>query len=396
MNKKAIAILGAIFILIVGALGFLIYSKYYGNKTPAPGNVTANNATSTHPSDGTAPTPPPNPSPTPSPTPDPNSKTPSSNIIQLTDDQVVSPALFNDGLSIKYFDRQGNSFVAGLDDYNGKLDLSGKKQLDIPLKSGISKILWPPKGEDFIVQARDVSGKTGYSYYSRSTNTYTDLPPQVISLDWMPGGDKIMYIWLENGKASLAVGDPDAKNYKTVAEMWENDDEIRVSPAGNQALYYEINSASSTNKINSVTADGKVWKSPVASGQNFGALWSPDSQKFLFAKKDPGAQKYQLWVYNVASAQTKNLDMFTTVDKAVWNKDSNVIYVSVPASGDLGENSLTIDSIFRADTETLERKEYAVGSPSVDGRDLFLNPAGDRLFFRNAQDGGLYYLDLTQ
>lgn len=384
MNKKAIIILGAIFILIVGTLGFLIYSKYAGNKTSPPPAI-LNNASSTNPSmlPNTA-----------SSTPTGQGNTP--NIVQLTSDQVVSPALFFNGTGISYFDHQGRLYQATLQNNNGQLQLSSKKQLDIPQKSGIAKILWPAKGNDFIAQFTDTAGKNSWSYFNSNTGVYTNLPGQVESVDWMPEGNKIMYVWLDNNKASLSLANPDATNYQTLADLWETDDQIHVSPDGSQVLYFETQNTTANNFIKSVSADGKLWKSLVKNGQNFGVLWSPDGQKFLFGKKDPSTQNYQLWLYNLTSGEIKNLGLFTTVDKAVWDKDSNLIYAAVPTSGTIGESSLTVDSFYRLNTSTLGNNQYASSGSSIDGRDLFLNSTGDKLFFRNAQDGGLYYLDLTQ
>jgi len=395
MNKKAIAILGAIFILIVGTLGFLIYSKYAGSKTPAASSVTNNTASTT-----------------PAITQNTASSTPtgqgsSSNIVQLTSDQVVSPALFFNGTGISYFDRQGNLYQATLQNNNGQLSLTSKKQLDIPLKPDIAKILWPAKGNDFIAQFTDSTGKNTWSYFNSNTGSYTNLPGQVESVDWMPTGDKIMYVWLDGGKAGLSLGNPDTSNHQTLGAMWETDDQLYVSPLGDQVLYFETQNSSANNFINSVTADGKLWKGLVKNGQNFGVLWSPDGQKFLFGKKDPVTQNYQLWAYNLTSGEIKNLGLFTTVNKSVWDKDSNVIYAAVPTSGtavpeginlagSAGGSQLTSDSFYRMDTSTLDKKQYASSGASIDGRDLFLNATGDKLFFRNAQDGGLYYLDLTQ
>jgi hypothetical protein len=388
MNKKAIAILGAIFLLIVGTLGFLIYSKYSGSKTPAPAPAAVNNnATST---DTSQPTPINTASSTP------QTQNNSSNIVQLTSDQVVSPALFFNGTGISYFDHQGNLYQATLQNNNGQLQLTSKKQLDIPLKPGMTKILWPSKGNDFIAQFTDASGKNTWSYFNSNSGSYTNLPSQVESVDWMPTGDKVMYVWLDNNKAALSLGNPDTSKHQTLGAMWEIDDQIHVSPNGSQVLYFETQNTSANNFINFVSSDGKTWKGLVKNGQNFGSLWSPDGQKFLFGKKDPSTQNYQLWVYNLNSGEIKNLGLFTTVDKAVWDKDSNVIYAAVPTSGIIGDNSLTVDSFYKMDTSTLDKKQYTSSGASIDGRDLFLNSMSDKLFFRNAQDGGLYYLDLTQ
>ena len=276
------------------------------------------------------------------------------------------------------------------------MTLIAKKKLDIPPKQNITKILWPSRGRDFIAEMTSSSGKKSWSYFNGTTQLYTDIPAQVTSLDWVPSGNQIMYNWLDNNKTTLNLSDPDTKNWKLVADMWENDDALVISPDGSQILYYETESSAANNPINSVTSDGKIWKALVKNGQNYGALWSPDGQKFLFAKKDLNSQKYQLWIYNLTSGEVKNLGLFTIVNKAVWDKDSNVIYVSVPNTGTPDGNNLTQDSFFKMNTTTLEKKQYNSGSSPIDGRDLFLSSTGDKLFFRNAQDGGLYYLDLAQ
>jgi protease II len=304
--------------------------------------------------------------------------------------------MFYDGTGITYFNNQGNLYKANLLNNNGQLQLTGKQQLDVPVKSGITKILWPSRGDDYIAQFTNSSGKTTWSYFNHNTGTYTDLPSQVESVDWMPGGQKIMYVWLDNNVATLSLGNPDTTGHQTLAKMWETDDEIYVSPDGAQVLYYETQNSSGNNFINSVTADGKLWKGLIKNGQNYGVLWSPDGQKFLFGKKDPSTGQYQLWFYNLTSGEIKNLGLFTTADKAVWDKDSNTIYASVPSSAAASNASLTVDSFYRLNTSTLDKKQYPSSGAAMDGKDLFLNPTGDKLFFRNAQDGGLYYLDLTQ
>ena len=133
MNKKAIAILGAIFVLIVGTLGFLIYLKYAGSAKKTPATV-AQNPTST----STPQTQPPVATTTPA-----TPVVPAGSVVQLTTDQVVSPTIFYNGNSISYFDNQGNFYQAALLAANNQLSLSNKKQIDIPAKSAITKILWP-------------------------------------------------------------------------------------------------------------------------------------------------------------------------------------------------------------------------------------------------------------
>ncbi|GEM_PF-717642 len=397
MNKRAIAILGAIFILIVGTLGFLIYSKT-AKKTPPAANVPAvavqppaensqnnsgnnnnggNSGSQNGNNNGNS------------------SSTPATPFVKLTSDQVVSPVLFYNGNGITYFDKQGQLFQSDLQGTGSSLMLAQKRQLSIPQKAGITKILWPQKGDNFIAEIDSANGRI-WSLYNSQSGSFVDFPRQIISVGWEPSGNQILYIWLENGKATLNVSNPDTSGYKQVAEMWETDDAINVSPDGQSVLYYRSESQDVSNAINLTTPDGKLWKTLVKEGYNFGVLWSPDSQKFLFGKKDPVTLQYKLWYYNLQTGEVKNLSLNTTVDKAVWANDSTSVYAAVPANGSASGGALTSDTIVRIDTQTTLKKEFVPSPLTIDGENLLLNSSETRLFFRNAQDGGLYYLDLTR
>lgn len=374
MNKKAIAILGVIFLLIVGTLGFLIYSKYSGGD-PTPVDNTGLNNTAT--------------------TTDSNISDPETGsedkVVKLTGDQVLSPVLFYNGEGITYFDQTGNLFQSSLlVGSRGTLELSAKKQLEIPTKSGITKIVWPRKGDNFIAEVASLGKKT-YSFYNSQTGVYVDLNPQIGALDWLPEGDKIYYVWSNpdvTKRDTANVSDPDTQNWKNVGEMWEKNVVVSVSPDGASILFYKSN-PSDSNSIGMTTPDGKVWKTLVKDGVNSGVLWSPDSRKFLFGKKNITSQNYQVWLYDFMTGEIKNLGLSATIDKVVWDTDSQTIYAA--ANDALGQ-----ESFYKFNTATLEKTEHDAGSAAVDAYDLFLNSDSDKLFFRNAADGGLYYLDLSK
>ncbi|MCL5667201.1 MAG: hypothetical protein M1383_05540 [Patescibacteria group bacterium] len=396
MNKKAIAILGAIFILIVGTLGFLVYTKYAGNKSATNNTqATSNNTIQPNGNAGTDSTGD-NSGNNNGNNSDINGSNTGSPFVKLTDEQVVSPALFYDGTGVTYFDKQGQLYQANFDESGSQLQLTRKRTLNVPLKSGIDKILWPSQGDDFIAESVGSSENKTWSLYDANAGVYKDLPSQVESLDWMPEGDKILFIWLDNGKATLNIGNPDTTGWKEISEMWEQDDEIKISPDGQSILYYRTGNTGVNNSIVMTTPDGKLWQDMVKAGYNFGVLWSPDSKKFLFNKRDRVTLQDQLWSYDIMTGETRNLGLFTTVDKAVWSKDGNTIYAAVPMSGTAGADSFSTDEFIKFDTTTSEKKEYFSDSTSMDGDNLFLSANEDKLFFRNAQDGGLYYLDLSK
>lgn len=384
MNKKAIAILGAIFILIVGTLGFLIYSKTGGSET----------------SKNPTPTPTPTPiteiTPTPIVTTTPGSS--SAKIYKLTDDQVVSPALTFDGSGVAYFTKQGLLFRATFVSGSGNLQIGDKKQLAIETKPGISKVIWPANVQDFMLVYEN-GGKKAFEFYNNTLGKFTKLDPQVYSLGFLPSGDKIFYVWSsQTGYDTVNLSAPDLQNYKILSDIWDKNAIVYVSSDGQNVAYHQdpATISSATNPLMLTDTEGKTWHK-VTEGFVNGVLWSPDGKKLLFSKKDPSTQNYQLWYYDLYSGEIKNLGLNTMPEKAVWGFDNQTIYVAVPKSiGAALGNSFSLDIFYKVNLQTGEKKSFDAGSMELDGRDLFLSQDNNKLFFRSAQDGGLYYLDLNQ
>ncbi len=375
MNKRAIAILGAIFILIVGALGFLIYSRSKSNNTESATEQIVETPVVEETPIIEEPT------------------APQAQAVRLTDDAVISPILFYQGNGISYFNSAGQLFQTDLDDSDGKALLSNKRELSIALLSDISRILWPQAGNGFLAESVS-AGKFSWRYYDSVKSSYIDIPYDVFSLDWMPTGDKIVYVWVDaNGKATLNIGNPDTTGYQVLTTFYESDNIVKVSPDGRQILFYSAQSTdTSKNPITMVSIDGKVFQTVVADGYNSGVLWSPDSKKFLFGKRDPGTQKFNLWVADLTSGEIKSLGVASSVTKAVWTKDGQSVFVGVPNSGIAGQG-LTQDSLYKISVSSGSQEQFDPGV-TVDAQNLFLNSAENILFFKNAQDGSLYYISV--
>ena len=373
MNKRAIAILGAIFILIVGALGFLIYSRSKSNNTESATEQIVETPVVEETPIIEEPT------------------APQAQAVRLTDDAVISPILFYQGNGISYFNSAGQLFQTDLDDSDGKALLSNKRELSIALLSDISRILWPQAGNGFLAESVS-AGKFSWRHYDSVKSSYIDIPYDVFSLDWMPTGDKIVYVWVDaNGKATLNIGNPDTTGYQVLTTFYESDNIVKVSPDGRQILFYSAQSTdTSKNPITMVSIDGKVFQTVVADGYNSGVLWSPDSKKFLFGKRDPGTQKFNLWVADLTSGEIKSLGVASSVTKAVWTKDGQSVFVGVPNSGIAGQG-LTQDSLYKISVSSGSQEQFDPGV-TVDAQNLFLNSAENILFFKNAQDGSLYYI----
>ncbi len=386
MNKKAITILGAIFLLIVGTLGFLIYQRRSSTNT---NTNTATNTQTPPPTPTPTPTPvDPNPTPTPTPTPVPTpTPTPTGNgltPVQLTNDQVVSPVLFYQGNGMAYFNAQGQLFQAELDTTTAKFSLTNKRELGVPPKSGITKVYWPAAGNNYLVELGSGSTKK-WSVYVSDKGLYVDVPSQATAINWMPDGEQLLYLWLDKGKTNLNISPADLSTWQVVTDVWENDDDIAVSPDGRTILFWRTASTDSTNKINMVTPDGKLFRTVVKDGFNTGAVWSPDSQRFAFNRKDSSG-KQQLWVANMTTGEVQNMNLAASVTNVAWSPDGRMLYVGLPADSGTG-------AVVRIDVPTATDRQLTLNG-DFEPSQMFTSADGRTLFFKNNLDGGLYYVDV--
>lgn len=370
MNRRAIAILGAIFLLIVLTLSFLIYQKRKSSQAEDP-QVQVDQTDDQAQAEEVKQT---------------------NKAVKLTDDQVVSPALFFEGDGITYFNRQGQLFRNDLQVSGKTLLLSNKEELPIPLKVNLSKVYWSPSSDNdnFIAESLSNSNKS-LSVYVNDRGGYVSLPSNITSIDWAPDGARIYYLWLDNNKTKLFVANADATNYQALADIRENDDKIHVSPDGRFILFYRTTNTEALNKIVSVTSDGKSFKTAVGEGYNIGVKWSPDSKHFLFGKKDPSNARVSLWLGNVETGETRSLDLITTPEKAVWSPDGSLIVAAVPKQS--SGSSITDDVFYKIDPVSLSKNTFDPNI-SVDAEELFLDLALKNVLFKNERDGGLYYLTI--
>jgi hypothetical protein len=373
VNRRAIIILGAIFLVIVGTLVTLIVLRYRSTST-----TTTTTTTSTTTTGSTTP------DITPTPTPDPatNPVTPATRASRLTDEAVISPALLLNGSGVTYFNAQGQSYQTDLQLSGQTVLLSNKREIILPAQPGLSRIFWPATGNNYMAQ---VNGKL--LLYDASKGEYVPLPPQVKSFDWTSAGDKIYFVWVDDkNKATLNVSNPDTTDYKVLTDLYEPDNVIYVAPDNSGILFHRTQTTDATNKIVYVTSDGKSFKTIVDSGYNFGVKWSPDSKKFVFGKKDAGG-KFMLWLANIATGEIRGLNVQAGVDQVVWTKDSNFVVVAGTAAGATGQ------SVFKIALSG-DKQEFAPGI-AIDATDLFLNSTEDVLLFKNKADSALYAVTLT-
>ncbi|MEZ4179991.1 MAG: hypothetical protein R3B41_00520 [Candidatus Doudnabacteria bacterium] len=363
--------MGAIFLLIVGTLGFIIWQKSSSNDNAQTDTTPVVEQPQIE-----------------VPVEEPDLEPQPTGASKLTDDYTISPILTFRGDGLSYAVRSGQLYITDYSISNNTVLLSNKREVTVPPKSGISKILWPLVGNSYMVEFGEGLSKT-WSFYNPDSGLYVDLPSQVKSVDWMPTGDKIMFTWVDGeGNTTLNLADPDTNNYQILTDLYEPDNVIHISPNGQNILFYRTQTANpNLNKINSVTPDGKTFSSVITDGYNTGVTWSPDSNKFLFTKLDPTTRQNTLWVKNLVTGELKSLGLNTSNVKAVWTKDSQSV---IAAAQDLTAGQ---ETIYKVDVVTNQRTEFSPGV-TISAVDMVLSQNEDVLFFRNSTDNALYYIFL--
>lgn len=285
-----------------------------------------------------------------------------------------------------YFNEQGQLFQADLDTSTAKFSLTNKRELGVPPKTGITKVYWPAAGNNYLVEVTSGTSKR-WSVYVSDKGLYVDVPTQATAINWMPDGEQLLYMWQDKDKTNLNISPADLSTWQVVTDVWEKDDDIAVSPDGRTILFWRTTSTDSTNKINMVTPDGKLFRTVVKDGYNTGAVWSPDSQRFAFNRKGTNGS-LQLWVANMSTGEVQNMNLVAPITNVAWGPDSRVLYAGLTEDSGTG-------AVVRIDVPTATDRQVTLNG-DFEPSQMFLSADGKTLFFKNTLDGGLYYVDVGQ
>lgn len=359
MNKKALIILSTILILIILTTGLLFY---FWKFTPSTSTTSTPTSTSTPQTQKPAPT---------------QSNKPASNNTPkvLYSGQVISPIFFDD--NVLYFLNQNAQYTSGLltHDDNDVFSYDAKSaQIGLPI--GLQKVLWGDTKDDFIVEYPQNDGAK-YIYYN-STQGEVDFPSQVKQLAWLPKTGRVVYFWKGlDGKLAVYSAKPNNTDFRKISDIWDTDSAFSVAPNGGGILIWKKNLGTQESKITFMSIDGKQFKSITKDGVDQGAVWSPNSNDFVFSRLDPKTGKNQIWMSSLSNPEaTKNLGFYGSLDSVIWSKTGKNLYIvgSVDADGLL--------KLYRILAATLDRTE--ISPVSQKPKFLAISPKEDILVLVNS------------
>jgi hypothetical protein len=201
------------------------------------------------------------------------------------------------------------------------------KSAQIGLAIGLQKVLWGDTKDDFIVEYPQNDGGK-YIYYN-SAQGEVDFPSQVKQLAWLPKTGRVIYFWKGlDGKVAAYSAKPNNTDFKKISDIWDSDSAFSVAPNGGGILLWKKNPGSQESKITFMSIDGKQFKSITKDGVDQGAVWSPNSNDFVFNRLDPKTGKSQIWMSSLSNPEaTKNLGFYGSLDSIIWSRSGKYLYV---------------------------------------------------------------------
>ena len=301
---------------------------------------------------------------------------------ELSIEAAVSPVGSQDGNGLWFFNAENRLFRINADG-------NGLTEFPLPQLVGqkITQVLWPPSGEnlDFVAITRKDSLSSGKVYYNSFLKTYTNLPANIQSVDWLPDSKRVVYIWQSADKKTqqLITANADSAGFVSIKEVFYPDLVVEASSDGKTVLMYRSRIEGAINKIYAADLSTKEITTVIDQGKNLEALWISPT-RFLFTQAAITAYP-SVYLYDMTTRQAVSLAINTTLDKAVVSADGQTLYAAVPKKDNTGDTFVKVDLV------TFKAEDYFVPEQRVRGQNLVL--LGSNLFFMNTADGKLYGIE---
>lgn len=320
----------------------------------------------------------------------------SDKLTNVTSESVVAATVGPDGNTVRY--------ISGLDGrvYTMTLRGSNKEVLYGETKGVPRDVKWSDGGTASIEVYDDGIYVTNYT-----TQTTTKLRDGMDDVVWAGNGGKILYKYYDDAtqERSLNLANADGTNWKKIADLPYRYTSFTQIPSSILAAFWPKEDISIESSLHTVsTINERQEKVVVKGGYGVDYLFSPNGKKILVSKVNDG--NFNMGVMDANGENYVDLMIPTTVNKAVWSKDSKTVYYTQPL--DIPEGSTlpqdyndkkftTHDTFFKVNISDGKKErliELENISEKIDAEKLFVSPTEDMLFFINRNNGLLYRISL--
>ena len=268
--------------------------------------------------------------------------------------------------------------------------------------TGIFDSAWSPNASKAVLRYLE-SGNTrtvSAEFVSTSTRAVV-LPQNIISFAFAPDRNRIAYLVPTSAGSRLIAADPDNTKQTETTNLPFNDFDI-FWPENNFVYFLSRPSGS---------AGGFLFRYSISAGtldkilDNLAGLqikFSADGQKLVYSAYDSQFRQPRLYVYNLKTKETANIQLLGLADKCVFSKNNqNKIYCgldrNLPASlypDDWMRGAVsTNDLVWEIDSAGGQRKQLA--DRGFDIEQVALSEDGKFLYFTEKNNGSLWSLRIV-
>ncbi len=299
---------------------------------------------------------------------------------------TINPTLGANGSGVQYYNQDDGKFYRV--DNNGKVTpLSDQTFYDV------SNVVWAPQKDKAIIEYPDNS-KILYNF---DTKQQVTLPSFWNEFDFSADGSQIVMkssnVDTENNY--LAVANDDGTGAKPIEQIGANGDTVydSWSPNNQTIAMYTQGIDLDRQEVFFVGQNGENFKSTVVEGRGFEPQWSTAGDQLAYSVYSTDNNlKPELWAVDAQGdsigADRRDLGVQTWASKCTFANDTTM-YCGVPQTLDTGAGLFpemaqnTSDNLYQINIATGEKKLVAVPDGNYNMSNLSVTTDGSTLFFQD-------------
>lgn len=330
----------------------------------------------------------------------------SDKIIEFSSEPTLGAILTYDKTAVKYYHRDTGNV------YQKLLDGSSQKTVSAAVLKDLIDVKWSPNKDQVIAVYKDLSypHQKKFVFFDYNTKKSAMLNKNIDDVIWLPSGAQISYYFLDldNNIGNIAVAQPDGTGWKKILDLNIRGAVLDQVPDQAKVSFHLTPTAYRESSLQTISTLGGNPTTLLKDKFGLDAKWSPDGTKALVSitKKRAGNEITLGIVDTTKNYQFEELNIATTINKAVWSEDGKFIYFALPeiipddsAMPDdyLSKSVRTADTFWRYELKNKKKEQITFKDDSkiiYDATYLFLSPKNSQLFFTNRDDGKLYYVKM--
>jgi len=318
-------------------------------------------------------------------------------IKELEPDRALAPTLAADGENIVSFDIYDGTFTRFTPDGQAE-------KLTDQTFLGAEEIQWSPDAKRAVIGFIDESNIV----YDFETKQQITLPKHWENFDFSPSGKEMVFKSLANDVENrfLVIANDDGSGARALESLGERAGlfDVKWSPSDQVVAIVREGIDGSRQRLYFVGKNGENFKSAVVEGRGLEMKWSPQGDRLLYSGYTAESEfKPELWIMNALGESIGSgrqpLKVQTWAEKCSFG-DNETLYCAVPKTMERGAGLLKSvgdtneDAIYKIDLTTGSKVKLAEPPEPHTMGQIVISKDQSVLYFTDKDTGRLYSMRL--